>query len=63
MRTFTKDERISRSPSLTAGEKAEEIMQKMAHNQQPIHGINTSCHKPGMFVDVLEVVLLSSVPG
>jgi len=63
MRTFAKGERISISPSLTTGEKGEEMAQKMAHNKQPIHGINTSCHKPGTFLDIFEIVLLSSVPG
>jgi len=64
MRTFAKDDRISRSPSLTTGKKKTvEIAQKVAHNKQPVHGINTSCHKPGVFVDVFEIVLISSVPG
>ena len=35
---------------------------KMAHDKQPVRGIDTSCRKPWMFVDVFEIVLLSSVP-
>ena len=62
MHTFAKDDRISSCPSLITGEKAEETMQKIPHNKYPVHGVDTSCQKPGMFVDVFEIVLFASVP-
>ena len=60
--TFTKDDCISGYPSLIAGEEIEGMMRKIAHNKQQICGVNARNHKPGMFVDVFQVVLLSSVP-
>jgi len=62
MRTFAKDDRTNRCAFLIAGEKTGEMTQKTAHDKQPVGGIDASCHKPGMFVDVFEIVLLSSVP-
>ena len=60
--TFTKDDRISRCPSLITGERTEAKMWEMPHDKQPVHGINTRRHKPRMFVDVFKIVLFSSVP-
>jgi len=62
MRTFAKDDRINRCAFLVAGEKTGEMTRNMPHDKQPVDGIDTGCHKPGMFVDVFEIVLLSSVP-
>ena len=63
MRTFAKDDRINGCALLIAGEKPGGMTQKIAHDKQPVHSINTSCHKLGMLVDVFEIILLSSVPG
>lgn len=60
--TFAKDDRIGGCPSLMTGEKTEAIMRQTPHNKQPIHGVNTRRHKPGMFVDIFKIVLFSSVP-
>lgn len=60
--TFAKDDRITSCPSLLADEETEERVRKMPHDKYPVHGINTSCQKPRMFVDVFEIVLFSSVP-
>ena len=58
--TFTKDDRISRCPSLIAGEVTKAVVWEMAHNKQPIHSTNARRHKPRMFVDVFQIVLLSA---
>ena len=61
--TFAEDDRIGGRPSLVTNEGAEWIMQKATHNKQQIHGVDARHHKPGMSVDVFQVVLLSSVSG
>ena len=62
MPTFTKDHWVSRGPPLATGEKFEAITREASHNQQLVHGINASRHKPRMLVDEFQIVLVSSVP-
>ena len=62
MPTFAKYDRISRYPPLISSEKTEATTREMAHNEYPVHSINASGHKPGISVDVFEIVLISSAP-
>ena len=62
MLTFAKYDRISSCPSLISDEKTEAATWEMPHNEYPVHGINTSCHKSGIFVNIFEIVFISSAP-
>ena len=62
MPTFAKYNRTSSRPSLISGKKTETRTQEIPHNEYPIHGINASRHKLGVFVGVFEIVLLSPTP-
>ena len=60
--TFTKNDRIGGCPSLMANEVTGAVVWAIAHNKQSIHSTNAGRHKPRMFVDIFQIVLLSATP-